>query len=157
MWNFSTGKCRRTFRHRHVVQTVHVSKMIIMTFCFLYFHLYCTVWYCLQVPCGRKSWRWRLAERGKTVKYGYSASCSSSSNKSNWSFQVKLSFALLSFFITFPFFVVSTYFQYGLKRLGNLTVNGFVVMFCAEIVHHTFLDFVGVGYACCQWMRRWKG
>ena len=34
VWNFATGKCRRTFRHRHVVQTVDVSYWTILFFQF---------------------------------------------------------------------------------------------------------------------------
>ena len=35
VWNFATGKCRRTFRHRHVVQTVHVSNTLSFFFFFV--------------------------------------------------------------------------------------------------------------------------
>lgn len=38
VWNFATGKCRRTFRHRHVVQTVHVS------ICGVSFSSVCSFW-----------------------------------------------------------------------------------------------------------------
>ncbi|EDO29886.1 predicted protein, partial [Nematostella vectensis] len=33
VWNFETGKCRRTFRHRHVVQTVSVSDALVISGC----------------------------------------------------------------------------------------------------------------------------
>jgi WD40 repeat protein len=33
VWNFETGKCRRTFRHRHVVLSVDVSDVLVVSGC----------------------------------------------------------------------------------------------------------------------------